>query len=165
MKKSSGFTIIEVLMVLAIGGLIIMLAFLALPQLERNGRNNQRKQDVGIILEAISHYELNHSGGFPNCGHDALSSCDAATQPLEFLKSKLSFYTDTGQIVITAQAPNASATNNPNTDTEKVYVFNYQKCDPNTAGKATTQGAGFNDVVALYAIESGSSATSVCHEL
>ena len=41
-----GFTIIEVVLVLAIAGLIFLMVFLALPALQRSQRDTQRKQDV-----------------------------------------------------------------------------------------------------------------------
>jgi prepilin-type N-terminal cleavage/methylation domain-containing protein len=46
-KPLSGFTIIEVVLVLAIAGLIFLLVFLALPGLQRSRRDAQRKSDMG----------------------------------------------------------------------------------------------------------------------
>ena len=45
-KRNQGFTIIEVMIVLAIAGLIMLIVFLAVPALQRNQRNTARKQDV-----------------------------------------------------------------------------------------------------------------------
>jgi prepilin-type N-terminal cleavage/methylation domain-containing protein len=39
-KREAGFTIIEVLIVLAIAALILLIVFLAVPALQRNARNN-----------------------------------------------------------------------------------------------------------------------------
>src|ERR1700749_2754140 len=64
-KTDEGFTIIEVLIVLAIAGLILMIVFLAVPALQRNSRNTQRKNDVQSILGAISEYESNNNGALP----------------------------------------------------------------------------------------------------
>lgn len=44
-----GFTIIEVVLVLAIAGLIFLMVFLALPALQRSQRDTQRKQDVAMV--------------------------------------------------------------------------------------------------------------------
>jgi prepilin-type N-terminal cleavage/methylation domain-containing protein len=41
-KKADGFTIIEVMIVLAIAGLIMLVVFLAVPSLQRNSRNEPR---------------------------------------------------------------------------------------------------------------------------
>lgn len=166
-KPQSGFTIIEVLIVLAIAGLIILLVFLAIPQLQRNSRNNQRKNDVTAILAAISHYELNNSGAFPACGHDSLASCYGPGNLLEF--GKLVFYSDDGQTAVFSldpgQKPSDVSAPNPVTDANKVYVYNRQKCPTDNSGQSTPQGAGFSDVVALFAIETGSGTTSQCMEL
>jgi len=45
-KRTEGFTIIEVLIVLAIAGLILLIVFIAVPALQRNARNTQRKNDI-----------------------------------------------------------------------------------------------------------------------
>lgn len=45
-KLQRGFTIIEVLIVLAIAGLIITIVIVAIPQLQRNQRNTAREADA-----------------------------------------------------------------------------------------------------------------------
>jgi len=64
-KQQKGFTIIEVVLVLAIAGLIFLIVFLALPDLERARRNTQRKTDIGHIVSALETYEANNGGAFP----------------------------------------------------------------------------------------------------
>ena len=64
-KSERGFTIIEVMIVLAIAGLILLIVFLAVPALQRNARNTTRKNDVAAILAAISEYESNNNGALP----------------------------------------------------------------------------------------------------
>ena len=53
-KNLSGFTIIEVLIVLAIAGLIMLIVFLAVPALQRNNRNKQRASDASRTLAAAN---------------------------------------------------------------------------------------------------------------
>lgn len=65
-RKESGFTIIEVLIVLAIAGLILLVVFLAVPALQRNSRNTQAKNAASAILGAISEYTNNNNGSLPN---------------------------------------------------------------------------------------------------
>ena len=55
-RKESGFTIVEVMIVLAIAGLIILIVFLAVPALQRNSRNTQRSQDVSAVLGGVSEF-------------------------------------------------------------------------------------------------------------
>lgn len=69
LKKSQnsekGFTIIEVMIVLAIAGLILLIVFLAVPALQRNSRNTQRKNDAAKLASLISEYESNNNGSAP----------------------------------------------------------------------------------------------------
>lgn len=68
MKKHNlyqGFTIIEVILVLAIAGLIFLMVFLALPALQRSQRNEQRKRDMGEIAGAIQNYRSANKGKMP----------------------------------------------------------------------------------------------------
>lgn len=64
-QKGKGFTIIEVVLVLAIAGLIFMMVFIALPALQRNQRDTARKSDVGAVASAVSTYSGNNRGKFP----------------------------------------------------------------------------------------------------
>lgn len=53
-KGKAGFTIIEVLIVLAIGALIILAVLLAVPALQRNQRNSAIKSDASKIAAEIA---------------------------------------------------------------------------------------------------------------
>lgn len=61
-KKQSAFTIIEVVLVLAIAGLIFIIAFLALSAAQRAARDNQRKQDLAGLVGAVQHWRTNNMG-------------------------------------------------------------------------------------------------------
>lgn len=65
-QKKSGFTIIEVVLVLAIAGLIFLMVFIALPALQRNQRDDQRKRDVGRVKVAVTNYMSSNRGNIPN---------------------------------------------------------------------------------------------------
>ena len=60
-----GFTIIEVVLVLAVAGLIFLMIFLALPALQRSQRNEQRKRDMGEVAGAIQNYRSANKGKLP----------------------------------------------------------------------------------------------------
>ncbi|HEX4774339.1 MAG TPA: prepilin-type N-terminal cleavage/methylation domain-containing protein [Candidatus Saccharimonadales bacterium] len=62
MGDAKGFTIIEVMIVLAIAGLILLIVFLAVPALQRGSRNTARKTDVGRVSSAINEFVSNHNG-------------------------------------------------------------------------------------------------------
>lgn len=63
--KTSGFTIIEVMIVLAIAALILLIVFLAVPALERNSRNLQRKNDASAIANGIASFIADNAGEDP----------------------------------------------------------------------------------------------------
>lgn len=65
-KSKKGFTIIEVVLVLAIAGLIFLMVFIALPALQRSQRNNRRRQDMSRILSAFNDYQVNNGGRMPD---------------------------------------------------------------------------------------------------
>ena len=64
-KNRKGFTIIEVVLVLAIAGLIFLMVFIALPALQRAQRDTQRRNDVALIAAAIRQYMKNNHGNPP----------------------------------------------------------------------------------------------------
>ncbi len=61
-----GFTIIEVVLVLAIAGLIFLMVFIALPQLQAAQRNTQRREDMSKLNSAIVQFQANNNGKIPN---------------------------------------------------------------------------------------------------
>jgi prepilin-type N-terminal cleavage/methylation domain-containing protein len=64
-QKEKGFTIIEVVLVLAIAGLIFLMVFIALPALQRSQRDTQRKNDLSRIVTALNSYQSNNRGNLP----------------------------------------------------------------------------------------------------
>jgi prepilin-type N-terminal cleavage/methylation domain-containing protein len=71
-KREEGFTIIEVLIVLAIAGLIMLIVFLAVPALQRNSRNTQRANDAALIGGAVNECLANKNGQASSCNTLAL---------------------------------------------------------------------------------------------
>lgn len=65
-KQEKGFTIIEVVLVLAIAGLIFLMVFVALPSLQRGQRDAQRKQDLARISTQFTNYLSSTRGSVPN---------------------------------------------------------------------------------------------------
>lgn len=64
-NKEKGFTIIEVVLVLAIAALIFLMVFIALPALQRSQRDTQRKNDVARVQTAIQNYQSNNRNALP----------------------------------------------------------------------------------------------------
>ncbi len=65
LRKKKGFTIIEVSLVLAIAGLIFLMVFVALPQLQRQQRDSRRRDDILSFLETVKKYQTNNRGALP----------------------------------------------------------------------------------------------------
>lgn len=65
-KTKSGFTIIEVVLVLAIAGLIFMAVFIALPALQKSQRDTQRKADVEKVVAKINDYQAANRNELPD---------------------------------------------------------------------------------------------------
>lgn len=63
--KQKGFTIIEVVLVLAIAALIFLMVFIALPALQRNQRDTARKQELQKVVAAVTTWQSNHRGASP----------------------------------------------------------------------------------------------------
>lgn len=68
MTKSTnkGFTIIEVVLVLAIAGLIFLMVFIALPALNRGQRDTQRRNDASTFMTQVNQYSTNNRGNIPD---------------------------------------------------------------------------------------------------
>ncbi len=60
-NSKQGFTIIEVVLVLAIAGLIFLMVFVALPALQRSQRDTQRRNDMSRVDTSLVQYQTNHS--------------------------------------------------------------------------------------------------------
>lgn len=69
LENKKGFTIIEVVLVLAIAGLIFLMVFIALPGMQRNQRDTQRRDDYAALATNVTNYMTNNNGKLPtDCG-------------------------------------------------------------------------------------------------
>ncbi len=73
MATMRGFTIIEVVLVLAIAGLIFLMVFVALPSMQRSQRDTQRREDMARFMTAIQNYQANNSNKLPDLSTEATS--------------------------------------------------------------------------------------------
>ncbi|HMT19181.1 MAG TPA: type II secretion system protein [Candidatus Saccharibacteria bacterium] len=60
-----GFTIIEVMIVMAIAGLILAVVLIAIPQLQRSQRDNARQSVLSRLTSEFGAYAGNNDGKFP----------------------------------------------------------------------------------------------------
>lgn len=128
-KTEKGFTIIEVALVLAIGALIFLVVFLAVPALQRNQRNDARKRDISNVVEAIHDYNANHPTQPMAKGHPYQNGPvkdDTKPDSLGNYLDNLSSSTDDVEVYDRGTLP--SITGN-GVQTNKIHVFKGQKCD------------------------------------
>lgn len=122
---NKGFTIIEVVLVLAIAALIFLMIFVALPALQRGQANTARKNDASTIASAINTYRTNNSGTLP----DAAADLDSYIDELSQLDTALQWQDGAGSI--------SDLEGNLDTAT----VFTEAKCDGNDAVDGTSKQA------------------------
>lgn len=67
-KAKSGFTIIEVVLVLAIAGLIFLMVFVAFPALKRSQDDTRRQNDISRLSTQLNNFKTNNSNGIPGKG-------------------------------------------------------------------------------------------------
>ncbi len=85
MKENKGFTLIEIVLVLAIAGLILVVVFLAVGGAQRARRDTQRKEDVAKVVAQIESYAGNNNGCYP--GSAAATGCASAVTFAAFAAS------------------------------------------------------------------------------
>lgn len=140
-RKQGGFTIIEVLIVLAIAGLIMVVVFLAVPNLQRSQRNSARKSDASNMLQNLSEYVGNANGSLP-AACTTLTNCSwIAYKPAQL--TTVSYATFSGSVATPSKAT--------------AYLLSGAVCN---GVVPTATGATSRDYVIWYGIE-GSTAT-VC---
>jgi prepilin-type N-terminal cleavage/methylation domain-containing protein len=138
--KKEGFTIIEVLIVLAIAGVILLIVFLAVPALQRNNRNTQRKNDVSVILGAVSEYASNNKGVLPTTAGDVDNLANTG------------YYTGgvgTGQGQITLTATAAQGALGETSANDRIVIVTGAKC----GAAGATVGGSARQVAVQYLVE------------
>jgi len=150
-KEQKGFTIIEVLIVLAIAGLIMLIVFLAVPALQRNSRNTQAKNAASSILGAVSEYQNNNNGAMPTTAAvaaDGTVTIGGATGTTSAAAKIQGGYTV------------SASTTFPGTGTTGAFTVAYgQKCNGNTGFTAANRSTAV-----AFVIEGGSSNATQCVE-
>lgn len=137
-NSKKGFTIIEVLIVLAIAGLIMLIVFLAVPALNRNSRNAQRRSDAANYAAAVNEFVTNNNGRLPSTAAHVTSVNSLAKM---------------GSLTPTTGNPIAG-NQGGFTNVDQVRVVVQAVCDTATVGE-TNPGSARRFVV-QYAVENSS---------
>lgn len=66
MQHAHGFTIVEVMVTIAIIGVLASMAFLSYNSVQQDSRNSLRASHVGVIADALEKY-YNKNGEYPGC--------------------------------------------------------------------------------------------------
>lgn len=107
-KKSEGFTIIEVLIVLAIAGLIMLIVFLAVPALQRNSRNTQYRNEASAYAGAVAEWSNNNNGKGPASADltniNALAKLNKMTAPTSIVSGARNSTVATGTLELVTSA-------------------------------------------------------------
>lgn len=142
-KQQKGFTIIEVVLVLAIAALIFLMIFIALPALQRNQRDTARKSDAGVVISAVTNFTSNEKR--------SLASNDTAR--LRGYIDKLDQYDKDTQVSITTNRGIAASTDN-------LYVIPSSKCN----GSSVVAGSSRSAAVVVGLENNGSSVIKYCQD-
>ncbi|MBW3538215.1 type II secretion system GspH family protein [Candidatus Parcubacteria bacterium] len=103
--NSKGFTLIEIVLVLAIAGLILLIVFLAVQGAQRSRRDGQRKNDAARILSQAEQFASNNNGRYPTAWTDT-SFQTAYVAPLNITPPGGGVYTYAGGYPAACPAPN-----------------------------------------------------------
>ena len=141
-QQKQGFTIIEVVLVLAIAALIFLMVFLAFPALQRNQKDQQRRTDIGRFVSQMSQYETNTSGSVP-ANQNALNT---------FVSSYLRSGGDTFKDPDSGNDYTVSLATPTNPALGTIYYMNNAKC--NSAGNGFVSGAGSRKIAVLTKLQS-----------
>ncbi len=164
-KKQEGFTIIEVMIVLVIAAVILLIVFLAVPALQRNSRNTQKKNIAADIAAAVGEFSTNNNG-VPLT--ESISSCSGTCDAKSILG-----LVNTNNVISTVEIKNCTqiygvicGESDPGSD-DKVFVVlgssssggaNCFATDPRYAAATTTP----KQFAVTYRVETPDSVKSGC---
>ena len=154
--NKEGFTIIEVVLVLAIAGLIFAMVFIALPALQRSQRDQSRKNDTSTVAAAINNWNsANRNGGTFN------------EESLRKYVEKLDQYDKSSELKVATPGASMSVASN------EIKVMRGKKCPASTpapsaddpANITLQNGSSRNAVVVVLLENNGSQKQLYCQDV
>jgi prepilin-type N-terminal cleavage/methylation domain-containing protein len=146
-KRKEGFTIVEVLIVLAIAGVIMLVVFLAVPALQRNSRNNQRRSDVSHLAGLINEYAANHAGTLPTGAGTGAGQVDLTKEKWAIMTAPSAAFPAVGTMTVGT--------------TTTMNVLRGVSCDTTTNTLSNT-GVSPRTFAISYQVETGGAASNAC---
>lgn len=176
-NSKKGFTIIEVVLVLAIAGLIFLMVFVAYPALRRNQSDTARRNDLSRLVSQLAAYKSNNRKlpasalelqTFKNQYLDGESFADPDGELYKL--GQMGATADGTKDGIYAECTsgtgnpvNAKCTNGPwknfangtyynfDENAHKIYYLKYATCQ----GQDAIRSSGKNDIAIVYVMETG----------
>ncbi len=147
-SRSEGFTIIEVMIVLAIAAMILLVVLLAVPALQRNSRNTAVKTDAGALAGALNDFSSNNNGAtatggkFSSSGvldltNATITTGSGATAKLQG-GTEVNGVSSSGTVTFATAAPVAA-----NVKAGSLFVVKGQSCIPGAGNPATSSSRAF----------------------
>lgn len=137
--RQKGFTIIEVMIVLAVASLIMLIVFLAVPALERNSNNTNRTSDATKISSGVNECLSNRN--------NVVASCDSNSEVVGVTLDTASLrQLTTVNIATNAPSPAAFPANNTSAN-----VYYGEKCGSDGSSFSAGNSQQF---VVLFNVES-----------
>ena len=145
LRKQNGFTIIEIMIVLAVAALIMLIVFLAVPALQRSAHNTQRTADATKIANAVNECLSNRN--------DVIASCDTDTDIISSGSNQATLDTSTLQQLTTVDISSAPSPVAFPSGNQTAYVYFGLTC---TNDGSNHQSGNAQDFVVLYNNQSSS---------
>lgn len=168
-----GFTIIEVIIVLAIAGMILAIVFLAVPSLQRSQRNNARKQEASRVSSAVLEFGSNSgsAGTLPSTQADCKSVINLVTNLKQYSLinssscvnpgTAMPTNTTNGRFYLETLASGASAASVPAANsTDQVIILEVNTTCNNGGNGDTGYQAG--KAALFYTLEGSTNAAWAC---
>ena len=151
--NNKGFTIVEVLIVLAIAGAILAAVLIAVPALQRSGRNSTARTAAQQLVSGVQEYEQANGGSAPTGMTPSAGSAQwngaVGTQPV----------TSTISGTITPSSVSSGVVAAPGQG--KVVAYIGYLCNSSNSG-ASSSGATANNIAIIYPIENGGATVMGC---
>ncbi len=159
-SDQKGFTIIEVLIVLAIAGLIMVVVFLAVPALQRSGRNNAINSDANAVLTAVGNYTSDNSGALPTVISLAAPTVTVGTSGTNNVTTA-KVGSGTSAVTLLSNTTTGALTSSSAVGSIQVVTGSGAVCGANGVGLAGGTTGSPRSYVVLYISESGSGGNSL----
>lgn len=161
-RHQKGFTIIEVMIVLVIAAIILLMVFVAVPALQRNSRNTQRKADVGRIGAATTEFVSGNNGTLPAASNASVANSDAQKIGSNF--GTLSYYTFAVPANFIVETQSVVAANTV-ANSDQVRVVTNAQCDTSAGNQGKVVSGNARQMAIQFATETAASTQPQCQNI